>query len=79
MVPSQVRDLLTDLLQRQREAEVPTMEPDPVTEDAAEPCTSDSHLHAGKHNKLFSTSLRHRAWKARAAAGCHPGFGKGAE
>jgi len=41
-VPSQVRDLLTDLLQRQREAEVLVAEPDDtVIEDAAEPCTLD--------------------------------------
>jgi len=80
MVPSQVRDLLTDLLQRQREAEVPIVEPDDVAmEDAAEPCTSDSDLYGRKHNNLFSTSFRCGARKARAAAGCHPGFGEGAE
>ncbi len=51
MVPSQVRDLLTDLLQRQREAEVPMAEPDDVAmEDPVEPCTSDSDLHSRKNN-----------------------------
>jgi len=42
VVPSQVQDLLTDLLQRQREAEVRIAEPDDMAmEDTAEPCTSD--------------------------------------
>lgn len=54
MVPSQVQDLVTDLLQRQREAEVPVAEADDVVmEDAAEPCTSDflgSDAHGRMHN-----------------------------
>ena len=54
MVPSQVRDLLTDLLQRQREVEVPIAEPDDVVmEDPAEPCTSDSDLHTARTTIYF--------------------------
>ena len=80
MVPSQVRDLLTDLLQRQRQAEVPIAEPnDGAIEDEAEPCTSDLELHGYKHSNLFSTSVCCGTRKTRAAAGCDPGVGKGAE
>jgi hypothetical protein len=54
IVPSQVRDLLTDLLQRQREAEVPIVEPDDVAmEDATEPCTPNSGLRSCTHGNSF--------------------------
>jgi hypothetical protein len=54
MVPSQVQDLLTDLLQRQREVEVPIVEPDDVAmEDAAEACMSESILRGRTQTPYF--------------------------
>lgn len=55
VVPSQVRDLMADLLQRQREAEVPLAEAeadDVAMEDAAErePCTSSSGARSRMHD-----------------------------
>jgi hypothetical protein len=82
MVPSQVRDLMTDLLQRQRAAEVPVADAEPgdvAMDDAAEPCSSDLNLRDRTHSNSSSASFRRGAQKTRAAAGLYHRIGKGAE